>query len=127
MGWTNFLTDFDKWWIIATFCTSTLFILYYGMGKTWWKTPFGWTLIGMDFGLFLTTLSSFLQYTTGINITNDRTTYIVVIAGLTSIPFIITYRIYLTWQVRHKPFWRQIQKEKTKRRASHLKEHPEDS
>lgn len=60
-------------WFAAA-CT-VLFVSVYSVVDRWWRHDVGWTLVLMDFALFLILLPPLLHYTTGLNTTHPFFSY----------------------------------------------------
>lgn len=108
MTWDQFTLYFSEWWSSLTFIVSTLFVLYYGTCAPWWKTPFGRALIIIDLGLAVATFPAALMSWTGVDVSADRLTELVIIVVATPVPLAIAYRLCVMISVRHSKMWKQI-------------------
>src|ERR1700733_12345576 len=113
MAWAQFVTTFYDWWGTLTFCVSTIFVLGYGLTAPWWKSPFGKSLMVMDFGVAIATCPSFLYFVFNINLMDNRAAAITVVVASSLITLAIAYRVALLWSVRRGEFWRNLRQRNT--------------
>lgn len=50
------------------FACTVLFVVVYSAVDRWWRHQVGWTMVGLDFALFLILVPSLLHYVWGLNL-----------------------------------------------------------
>ena len=113
MAWAQFVSTFYGWWGTITFCVSTLFVLGYGLTSPWWKSPFGKSLLVMDFGVAVATLPAFLYFVFNIDLMENKAAAVVAMTAAAAITIAIAYRVVILWSVKRRQFWRNL-KQKNK-------------
>lgn len=108
MTWFQFVENFNQWWSTITFCTTVFFIVAYSLMASWWKTPMGSTIVGLDAAIACTVFPTFLSHVFGIKIVNDRATGVFLILVLSSVPCIILYRTWVLWRVQHSSLYDRV-------------------
>lgn len=108
MSWLQFVTDFDNYWSTITFILAALFVVGYGLGSPWYRSPFGRSMLILDFGLAVATFPAFLNFIFDINLMDNRAMGWIIIISASFIPIAIAYRLYVLWSVRNRKFWRYI-------------------
>jgi hypothetical protein len=108
MTWFQFVIDFDELWSTVTFVVAMSFILLYSFMTSWWRSPMGSTIVGLDAAVALVVFPTFLNHVFGISILNDRATGVVLIIGLSAVPCIILYRTYIRFRVQYSSMWKNV-------------------
>jgi hypothetical protein len=118
MTWLQFLVYFDEWWGTITFCVAAVFVLAYGLGSPWYRSPFGRSLITLDFGLAVALFPTFLDFVFHINLAQNKTMGVIVVGAACAVTLAISYRLLVLWRVRNEEFWKSLRNTRLKRQGA---------
>lgn len=118
MTWLQFLVDFDNWWGTITFCIAAAFVLAYGLGSPWYRSPFGRSLIILDFGLAVALFPTFLNFVFQVNLVNNRPMGVLVVLAGCCVTLAILYRLLVLWKLRSTAFWKSFRESRQERKDS---------
>lgn len=104
----QFIMAFDKVWASATFIVATLFVLYYGLFCPWYRTPFGRSIIILDFAVAFACMPTAIWAMTGWDFESNVVLEWLTVVVAVQIPIAIGYRLCVLWGVRHKNFWKKL-------------------
>ena len=98
MTQVQFLNDWIQDAVFVGFLATVLFP-FTGIYFPWWRHAFGWNMVLFDLALSIALLPAFLHRVFGLQVTGFAYMYIVV-AALTAIPCIVTWRAWVLYRVQ---------------------------